>query len=139
MDAREAVALWSLEPHPEGGYYRETYRCRLGVEPPGWPGSRSLATVILYLLEAGTRSVTHRVRGDELWPWQGGAPMLLTIGEREHVVGPNRDRGQDLQVLVPGGRWQAATPADCPDGSAWSLVACVVAPGFDFADFELAT
>ena len=133
MDVSTAVTRWSLEPHPEGGYFRETYRSRLTTRPPGWPGGRSLATAILYLLPAGERSAWHRVRGDELWLWQGGAPMELHIGEQTQVVGPDPAAGQEPQVLVPAGAWQWATPAD----GAWSLVACLVAPGFDYEDFEL--
>ena len=135
MDAREAAAAWGLSPHPEGGFYRETYRSDISVSPPGWPGPRALATSILYLLPAGERSARHRVRGDELWLWQSGAAMELSAGERLHLVGPDPRAGHDLQVLVPAGAWQSATPAAGVEG--WSLVACVVAPGFAFEDFEL--
>jgi len=133
VQADDIAARWNLVPHPEGGYYRETYRCALTATPPGWPGARAFATSVLYLLPAGVRSANHRVRGDELWLWQGGAPMALGIDGTTHLVGPDRDGGHELQVLVPGGAWQSATPA----GDDWSLVACVVAPGFDFADFEM--
>ncbi len=133
MDAAAVAAMWDLAPHPEGGFFRETYRSTLTVAPPGWPAPRSLATSILYLLPAGTRSALHRVRGDELWLWQGGGAMALTIEGARHLVGPDRARGHVVQCVVPGGAWQTATPAD----DAWSLVACVVAPGFDFADFEM--
>ena len=132
MDVAEAVGAWRLEPHPEGGFFRETYRSPLATVP-GWPGERALATSILYLLPGGVRSAWHRVRGDELWLWQGGAAMELRIGEQTRLVGPDPGAGQDPQVLVPGGAWQSATPAAGP----WSLVACLVTPGFDFADFEL--
>ena len=139
-----AVRRWRLEPHPEGGFYRETYRSGLRTVPPGWPGERALATAILYLLPAGVRSAWHRVRGDELWLWQGGAPMALFIGDEARQVGPEPAAGQELQVLVPAGAWQSATPGAATPGAAgrgaaepWSLVACLVAPGFDFADFEL--
>jgi hypothetical protein len=133
MDLDAVVSRWELAPHPEGGYFKETYRCGLTAVPPGWPGRRSLATSIMYLLPAGQRSAWHRVRGEELWLWQHGAPMVVTIGDTTHALGPGP--GQDLQVLVPAGAWQTATPAGEAPG--WSLVACVVAPGFDFADFEL--
>ena len=136
MDAAEVAAAWDLAPHPEGGYYRETYRSSLSVEPPGWPGRRALATAILYLLAPGERSVRHRVRGDELWLWQGGAPMELAVAGRPRLLGPDAATGHELQVLVPGGAWQSATPAS-GHHPGWSLAACVVAPGFDFADFEL--
>jgi uncharacterized protein len=133
MEARVVAELWELGPHPEGGYYRETYRSPLTVGPDGWPGQRALATAILYLLPANEQSAWHRVRGDELWLWQGGGPMLLNVDDTAHVIGPDRRSGHELQVVVPGGVWQSATPA----ADEWSLVACVVAPGFDFADFEL--
>jgi predicted cupin superfamily sugar epimerase len=133
MDGKAVAEQWGLGPHPEGGYYRETYRSPLSVTPTGWPGPRPLATAILYLLPAHERSAWHRVRGEELWLWQGGGPMRLSVGDARHLVGPDRRAGQELQVLVPAGAWQAATPAT----DEWSLVACVVAPGFDFADFEL--
>lgn len=137
VHAREVADEWDLVLHPEGGFYRETYRSMMTVEPEGWPGARSLATAIIYLLPAGRRSATHRVRGDELWLWQGGAAMSLRIGEREHLVGPDPLSGHRLQVLVPAGEWQSATPAAVTGAPEWSMVACLVAPGFDFADFEL--
>jgi predicted cupin superfamily sugar epimerase len=135
--ATEVAAAWGLAPHPEGGFYRETYRSAVTFEPAGWPGARSLATAIIYLLPAGERSVRHRIRGEELWLWQGGAPMALTIGEEEHVVGPDRPSGHRLQVLVPAGEWQSATAVTAAGAPAWSMVACLVAPGFDFQDFEV--
>lgn len=135
--AGEIAAAWALAPHPEGGYYRETYRSALEVSPVGWPGSRALATAILYLLPRGERSAWHRVRGDELWLWQGGAAMALSVGEDEHLVGPDTAAGQQLQVLVPAGTWQSAAPLGRADDPPWSLVACLVVPGFDFEDFEL--
>ena len=137
MDARAAAEAWALAPHPEGGFYRETYRSRLTHTPPGWPGPRALATTILYLLPAGQRSAWHRVRGDELWLYHAGAPMALSVGDRTVVVGPEPGDRQQLQVLVPGGTWQSATPVEGSNVAAWSLVACVVAPGFDFDDFDL--
>jgi predicted cupin superfamily sugar epimerase len=136
VNVRDAVAAWDLLPHPEGGYYRETYRSALAVRPDGWPGPRSLATAIIYLLAAGERSAWHRVRGDELWLWQGGAAMELAVDDDDvRRLGPDPAAGHQLQLLVPAAAWQSATPAGGPPG--WSLVACLVAPGFDFADFEL--
>jgi uncharacterized protein len=72
VDASAVARAWNLTPHPEGGFHRETYRSELTVDLPGWPCARSLATAIVYLLGAGERSASHRVRGDELWLWQGG-------------------------------------------------------------------
>jgi uncharacterized protein len=136
VDADEVAAAWGLDPHPEGGFFRETFRSAISVTPPGWSASRALATSILYLLPAGVRSARHRVRSDELWLYHAGAAMVLTIGDAELRVGPARGSGDELQVLVPGGVWQSAIPDARPDAPEWSLVACVVAPGFDFADFE---
>ena len=92
MDVAEAVGAWRLEPHPEGGFFRETYRSPLATVPAGWPGERALATSILYLLPGGARSAWHRVRGDELWLWQGGAAMELQVGEQTRLVGPEPGR-----------------------------------------------
>ena len=133
MDADAVAALWNLAPHPEGGFYRETYRSALTTTPPGWPGPRAFATAILYLLPAGMRSAVHRVRGDELWCWHAGDPLALDIDGTIRLLGPDRRAGHELHALVPGGAWQSATPA----GDEWALAACIVTPGFDFADFEM--
>jgi predicted cupin superfamily sugar epimerase len=133
-DAEDLAARWELVPHPEGGFFRETYRSSLTTQPEGWPGPRAYATAILFLLPAGVHSARHRVRGDELWMWHAGSPMALNIQGTTHLLGPDRDAGHELHVLVPAGAWQSATPA----GDEWSLVACVVSPGFDFEDFEMA-
>ncbi len=133
INASAAVELWDLEPHPEGGFFRRTYVSSLTTTPAGWPGPRPLATSILYLLPAHQQSRLHRVRGDELWLWQGGDPMRVDVEGTPYMVGPDRRAGHELQVLVPGGAWQSATAL----GDDWSLVACVVTPGFDYADFEL--
>ena len=135
LTAQQIIDRLQLQPHPEGGFFRETYRSQLTATPVGWPGPRAFATAILFLLRAGERSARHRVRGDELWCWHAGAPMALDIDGVTHLVGPDATAGHALHVLVPGGACQSATPA----GDSWSLVACVVAPGFDFADFEMSS
>lgn len=118
----------NLQPHPEGGHYRETVRLIDG------PDGRSRMTAILFLLREGERSHWHRVDADELWIWQAGSPLTLAIGGGEIVtLGNNVAGGQQFQALVPSGQWQSAEVA-----SGWALVSCVVAPGFDFAGFELA-
>ncbi len=132
--ALEVARLWNLAPHPEGGFYRETYRSATTVQPDGWPAPRALGTSILFLLPAGVRLTRHRVRGDELWFWQSGAAVALEIDNVTAFVGPDRAAGHELQVLVPGGAWQSAQPVS----DTWSLVACVVLPGFEFTDFEMA-
>jgi predicted cupin superfamily sugar epimerase len=133
MDVAAAIEHWHLEPHPEGGFYRRTYTAEVAVVPPGWPGARPVATAILYLLPAGVRSRRHRVRGEELWLWQGGGALDLDVTGTTHRLGPDPTE-HALQVRVPAGAWQSAVPASAE----WSLVACVVAPGFSWDDFELA-
>lgn len=131
-----SAAALGLAPHPEGGSYRETWRAPGSVQTPY--GERAPATAILFLLEPGQSSRWHRVRSGELWVWCGGGRLLLDLGgtgERPaltstRTVGPVPD---DVQWLVEPGQWQAARPA----GEQAVLVSCVVAPGFDFADFEL--
>jgi predicted cupin superfamily sugar epimerase len=123
-----------LAPHPEGGWFRETWRHDTSVETPRGP--RSLATCVSFLLQRGERSAWHRVASDELWLWQGGGPMLVTVGgfDEAPVPGFSCELREGGQYLVRANEWQSAQPAsDTP-----SLVACVVAPGFDFADFSLA-
>lgn len=125
---RPALAeQFDLQPHPEGGWYRQTWRSPVEFEPRGYPSGRAAATAIYYLLCPGEHSRRHRVRSDELWLWHRGGPLRLTVGDETVVLDDGRP-----QVLVPGGVWQSAQPvADAV------LVTCVVAPGFDFADFTL--
>jgi uncharacterized protein len=131
-----------LRPHPEGGWFRETWRSPMTFAPDGYQGTRSVATAIYFLLHPGERSRWHVVRSDELWLWHRGGPLTLGMqagkpppnAAVEVQLGPDVFAGQHPQVLVPGGVWQTASPAtDEP-----VLVTCVVAPGFDFADFRLA-
>ena len=131
-----------LEPHPEGGWYRETWRSPVEVTPPGYGGKRSAATAIYYLLGPGDESRWHTVRSDELWLWHRGGPLELLLGgkgerpqrsPRRVLLGPDPAAGQVPQALVPAGTWQSARPA-VPEEV---LLTCVVAPGFDFADFQL--
>ncbi|MCW2666507.1 MAG: hypothetical protein JWN57_1469 [Frankiales bacterium] len=130
-------AALDLQPHPEGGWYRETWRAP-GATPTPY-GDRSPATSILFLLEPGQASRWHRVRSAELWLWQGGGPLQLRLGgtgdrpalTHTVVLGPEGER----QHVVEPGQWQAAAPAA---GEA-VLSGCVVVPGFDFADFQLET
>ena len=129
----DPVAL-DMQPHPEGGWYRETWRHESTVATPR--GERALATCVSFLLRPGDRSAWHRVASAELWLWQGGGPLLLTVGGVDDT--PTADFSVQLreggQYLVRADEWQTAEPAS--DRAV--LVACVVAPGFDFADFALA-
>lgn len=134
-DAAAMIAALDLAPHPEGGWFRETWRAEASL-----PGGRAAATTILFLLEAGQRSHWHRVDAGEMWLFQAGAPLALSVapadgGPAETVtLGPDPLAGQTPQQLVPPGGWQSAQGA----AEGWALVACVVAPGFEFAGFELA-
>jgi predicted cupin superfamily sugar epimerase len=121
------ITTLDLQPHPEGGWYRETMRL------PAPDGGRDRATAILFLLETGQRSHWHRVDADELWLWHAGSQLALMIGQEEHRLGGDPLAGQAPQILVPKGEWQAAQARD-----GWALVSCVVTPAFDFAGFELA-
>lgn len=132
-DRPALAATLDLEPHPEGGWFRETWRSPVEFEPKGYDGPRSAATAIHFLLMPGERSAPHTVRSDELWLWHRGGPLLLNIGGTEITLGPQVEHGQLLQAVVPGGVSQAARPAT----DEYVLVSCIVAPGFDFADFRL--
>jgi predicted cupin superfamily sugar epimerase len=133
MSAAEVVRLLKLAPHPEGGFYRETFRDDRMVE-----GGRAASTAIYYLLGVGEVSEWHRVDASELWFWHAGAPMVLTLSPNghdaeAHHLGPSLTTGQRPQLVVPAGWWQTATSL-----GAWSLVSCTVAPGFEFKGFEMA-
>ena len=127
------VAALDLRPHPEGGWYRETWRAAAAE------GERAGATAIYFLLEAGQRSHWHRVDASELWLWHAGSPLVLSAAESDAgpvttiALGPELQAGQRPQHLIPPGHWQAAQ-AD----SGWALVSCVVSPAFEFAGFTLA-
>ena len=127
--AGSIIRKLDLRPHPEGGWYRETWR---GPEISG----RASGTAILFLLQAGERSHWHRVDADEIWLWHAGAPLVLSMGiERAEEVrlGPDVLGGEVVQAVVPAGWWQAARST-----GDWTLVSCTVSPGFRFEGFELA-
>ena len=129
-----------LAPHPEGGHYRELHRStgRLELER----GPRSALTVIDYALEAGSFSAFHRVASEEVWSWCGGDPLVLHLlapgGHECVVLGPDRGAGQRRLEVVPAGVWQAAEVQGQDGELGYAWCSCIVAPGFDFADFELA-
>ena len=145
MDQRprpSTARLLDLAPHPEGGWYRETWRAAPAWQPDGYPGPRAAATGIYFLLTPGEESAWHRVRSDEAWLWHSGGPLTLLDGgdgdtpsdrPRAVTVGADLAHGELPQHVIPGGHWQSARPA----GDTEVLVSCVVAPGFDFADFTL--
>ncbi|UUL81890.1 cupin domain-containing protein [Sphingomonas qomolangmaensis] len=132
-DAAALIARLDLAPHPEGGWYRETWRA------PAPAGERASASAILFLLDAGERSHWHRVDAAELWLWHAGSPLALRTaasdaGPVETLrLGGDVLAGEMPQGLVPAGWWQAAEATE-----GWALVSCVVSPGFGFEGFELA-
>lgn len=137
------AAALDLLPHPEGGWFRETWSTAVRFTPEGYPGERAAATGIYFLLPPGEESVWHAVRSDEVWLWHRGGPLTLLLGgagDRPDIhtgqritLGPEVEKGQLPQALVPAGVWQAARPATTEE----VLVSCVVSPGFDFADFRV--
>jgi hypothetical protein len=147
--AAEVIESLALQPHSEGGFFRETFRAARETQTPRGP--RALATGILFLLPAGTSSRFHRLRSEELWVHQAGAPVELIMlaadagGSSSKAVqlaipgsGPWAPEGCRPQTVVPADVWQAARVAPARPGTDWGLVACIVVPGFDYADFELA-
>ncbi|TCO12560.1 hypothetical protein EV652_12920 [Kribbella steppae] len=136
MDKPELAELLDLSPHPEGGWYRETWRSEVDFTPEGYDGERASATAIYFLLAPGEESRWHRVRSAEVWLWHSGGPLILEYGEEPVTtvtLGPDVRAGERPQVVVPAGAWQAARPA----GDQPVLVSCIVSPGFDFADFSM--
>jgi predicted cupin superfamily sugar epimerase len=132
-----------LVPHPEGGFYRETYRSLETVEahhlPSRFGGRRAHATAIYFLLPGDQISALHRIKSDEVWHFYAGSPLVLSIIHpdgrlEERRLGPDPGRAESFQAAVPAGAWYGAA---LDDREAYALVGGTVAPGFDFADFEL--
>lgn len=132
LGVTEIIRLLGMQKHPEGGWYAETFRDAANAQ------GRAHATAIYFLLAADEVSAWHRVDASEVWLWHAGAPLVLTLsadGIGAHTVrlGPDLRAGDRPQAIVPAGHWQAAESL-----GAWTLVSCVVAPGFEFSGFELA-
>ena len=132
LSADAVIRELGLQPHPEGGHFRETFR-----DAPG-PNGRAHSTAIYYLLKAGERSHWHRVDAAEAWHFYSGAPLMLRIApevgpETILRLGADLRAGEIPQAIVPAGAWQSATSL-----GAWTLVGCTVAPGFRFEGFEIA-
>lgn len=132
LGVNEIVRLLGMAPHPEGGHYVETFRDQDG------PDGRARSTAIYFLLPAGEVSAWHRVDAAEVWLWHAGGPLSMTISEdgqtaRALRLGPDLRAGDRPQAVVPAHAWQTAESL-----GAWTLVSCVVAPGFQFEGFELA-
>lgn len=138
----DLVELYDMQPHPEGGYFKETYRAIDSIPGsvlPKHSGDRSYSTGIYFLLPEGSVSKFHRIKSDEMWHFYLGGPLTIVQidpnGKVEEVVlGTNIKSGQKVQHVVPAGYWFGAYPNP---GSDFSFVGCTVAPGFDFADFEM--
>jgi uncharacterized protein len=137
MNARasQLIQELGLQPHPEGGFYRETFRSTISVMTDDRP-ARSALTTIYFLLAAGSFSAWHRVRSDEVWHWYEGEPLELLLASPDFAAGQRRvlgtvDGAVEPVVTVQAGWWQAARPL-----GAYALCGCTVAPGFEFEDFS---
>lgn len=137
-EQEELVVKLGLIPHPEGGFYKETYRSEEVIHSSEMEGERSMSTAIYFMLTAGNFSAFHRIKSDEMWHFYKGASVRI------HVINPNGayetillgdkiEEGENLQAIVPAGFWFASETT-----GEFSLVGCTVSPGFDFRDFELA-
>ena len=144
MNAARLINLLQLQPHPEGGFFKETYRAGESISSAALPkrfiGERSFSTAIYYLLQQGERSVFHKIKSDECWHFYAGDTLLIHVIENAGnycciKLGKEITSGETFQYVVPANTWFAAEPA--PNGM-FSLAGCTVAPGFDFADFEMA-
>lgn len=142
MQPAQLIAVYNLSSHPEGGWYRQTYRSAEQIAADALPGrfsgSRPFSTAIYFLLEQGNFSAFHRIMSDECWHFYAGGPLEIFIIHPEgnlEVVIMGKQAGQHFQYVVPAGCWFASRPVA---GTSFSFTGCTVAPGFDFADFELA-
>jgi hypothetical protein len=139
------IQHYNLLPHPEGGFFRQTYAAAEQISkealPERFEGSRSYSTAIYFLLPHGSFSAFHRIKSDEVWHFYEGCPINIHVihpnGEYECLkLGCNLKNGESYQLVVPANAWFASEPVGEP--GTFSLVGCTVAPGFDFIDFELA-
>ncbi len=141
-DAQYWIDKLELTPHPEGGYFRQTYKSDLiipGRALRGFDGARSASTAIYFLLDGNNFSAFHRLRSDEIWHFYAGGSLVVHLisadgAHSEISLGNAADAGQVFQAVVRGGCWFASHVAD---GKGWALVGCTVAPGFEFDDFEM--
>ena len=144
LNAANFIQALNLQKHPEGGWYKETYRSEELVLkhhlPARFSGDRNFSTAIYFLLEGKNFSAFHRIKSDEIWHFYYGAGInvyvIKPLGGGEIIrLGQNIQAGQQMQAVVEAGCWFASEVAD---GNSFSLAGCTVAPGFDFADFEMA-
>ena len=136
---------YNLLPHPEGGFYRQTYAASEQILrdalPERFDGNRNFSTAIYFLLPNGNFSAFHRIKSDEVWHFYEGCALHIHVihpnGDYECLkLGSNMNNGESYQLVVPANAWFASEPVG--DAGSFALVGCTVAPGFDFADFELA-
>lgn len=146
MKATDWVEQLELQPHPEGGFFKEVYRASETISqaalPERFTGERNFSTSIYFLLTADTFSAFHRIKQDELWHFYDGSPLTIhritPEGEYiHHQLGRNPLYNESLQLPVPARDWFAASVTDQTQRDNFSLVGCTVSPGFDFADFEM--
>jgi len=145
ISPEQLIQQYELVPHPEGGWYKETYRSKEAIAaaalPERFTGPRVFSTAIYFLLEAGNFSAFHKIKSDECWHFYTGDPLEVYVLKPEGNLdvihlGSDISKQQVFQYVVPANCWFASRPSA---GSKFSFVGCTVAPGFDFADFELAT
>lgn len=144
LNPQQLVDKYSLQPHPEGGWYKQTYKSTESVAASALPerfgGDRPFSTAIYFLLEQGNFSAFHRIKSDECWHFYAGDTLQVYVIQQDGTLkiislGQAIENDELFQYVVPANCWFASRPAP---GSAFSFVGCTVAPGFDFADFELA-
>jgi uncharacterized protein len=142
-DAKYWIEKLGMQAHPEGGYYRETFRSADEIQTAGLParfgGPRACSTAIYFLLESGQFSALHRIQSEEVWHhYTGSGVTIHVIGRdgrlRTHALGPDPETGEAFQVAISAGEWFGAT---VDDAASFALVGCTVAPGFCFEDFQL--
>ncbi len=138
MTAKRLIQTLQLQPHPEGGFYRETYRTEEKITTVDGK-VRNIGTAIYFLLEDEDKSHFHRILSDELWFFHQGEPMEIMMIQdgklHTSLLGNNIEQGEVPQLIIPANIWFAAR---VKDSKGYALVSCTVSPGFDFADFELA-
>ncbi|HEX4876118.1 MAG TPA: cupin domain-containing protein [Chitinophagaceae bacterium] len=140
----QLIQQYNLQPHPEGGWYKQTYKSNESIRAEALPerfgGDRPFSTAIYFLLEKGNFSAFHRIKSDECWHFYHGDPLEIFVLQQNGeltvtTLGNDISKGYLFQYIVPAGCWFASRPAP---GSQYCFVGCTVAPGFDFADFEIA-
>jgi predicted cupin superfamily sugar epimerase len=145
MNASGIINFYGLQTHPEGGYYKQTYRSDVLIDPEALPdsfsGQRPISTAIYFLLPAGNFAAFHRIKSDELWHFYSGVSLHIHVIHQDGFyellkLGSDIEEGQSHQHKVPAGVWFASEPSST---EGFSFVGCTVSPGFDFNDFELAT